>query len=111
MNNTSFNEVGCDSDFADEGDTSSSSSSSYQDLTNLDKMLEALDLIYFETNLMRNNIAHFEYFYNNKKRTRFRTTQSCPARIEQVYNDDEWIKLDKIRCVTPNNIKKLCIDF
>ena len=59
---------------------------------------------------MRNNIAHFEYFYN-KKRTRFRTTQSCPARIEQVYNDDEWIKLDKIRCGTSNNIQKLSTDF
>ena len=73
-------------------------------------MLEALDLIYFETNLIRNNIARFEYFYNNK-RTRFRTTQSCPARIEQLYNDDEWIKLDKIRCSNSNNIQKLCTDF
>lgn len=98
MNDTSFVEKGHDSDFEDEGDTSSSSSSSSscEDLVQLEKMVEELDLLYFETNLMRNNIAHFEYFYNTKRK-QFRTIQSCPGRLELVYNNhDDWIDLNKI---------------
>ena len=97
MNNTSFIEEGRDSDFEDEGDntSSSSSSSSCEDLVQIEKMVQELDLIYFETNLMRNNIAHFEYFYNTK-RNQFRTIQSCPARLELLcYNYGDWIKLNK----------------
>ena len=103
MRNVTFEDEGLDSDFEDEGDDSSSSSSSYEDLVHLEKMVHELDLLYFETNLIRNNIAHFEYFYEKKREKKFTTVQSCPAIVQIWGNRNDWVSLDIPRASTPKS--------
>jgi len=75
--NESFEDEGYDSDFEDEGGDSSTSSICEEISSD---MLYDLDLLYFESSMMRNNISLFEYTYGqNEKRSR--VTQSCPPRL------------------------------
>ena len=82
-NNESFEDQGYDSDFEDEGECVDSSSSSICEEISSD-MFYDLDLLYFESSMLRNNISLFEYTYG-KTEKRHRVTQSCPPRL--VNND------------------------
>jgi hypothetical protein len=79
-----FDEEGIDSDFEDEGNSSLSSSTCEE--INLD-MLHDLDLLYFESQMMRNNIYLFEYTYGQIEKRHHHVTHSCPPILENENKD------------------------